>query len=142
MRNDPITIIVVNNTIYAMTGGQLAPTTLIDEKTTTTPEGRDEKKSGRSFLGPEMVAAIAAPDSYIARGIVSQPDQLKTYLEKALRNQLEKKGISFVEVLSTCPTNWKTNARESLRFLEAKMAKFYNVGELSPAIHIGENNET
>jgi 2-oxoglutarate ferredoxin oxidoreductase subunit beta len=130
MRGDRITAILANNTLYAMTGGQLAPTTLPGQKTGTTPYGRDVEKTGSPLLGPELVAAIAPKGTYVARGTVGDYNQLKRYLKKALRNQLEGRGFSFVEVLSTCPTNWRTNAKETWGFLQGEMERYFKVGEL------------
>ncbi len=130
MRGDRITAILANNTLYAMTGGQMAPTTLPGQKTATTPYGREPQKSGAPLHGPELVAAIAPPGSYIARGSVGNYNQLKQYLKKALENQLTGSGFSFVEVLSACPTNWRTNAKETWEFLRGKMESHFKVGEL------------
>ena len=125
-RNDPITVIVVNNTLYGMTGGQQAPTTLENEITTTTPEG----KRNKPFLGPEAIKKIANEKSYIARSIVSDPIKLQETIKNAINNQIIKKSFSFVEVLSMCPVNWKKDAKESLSFLENNMKKEFNIGEL------------
>lgn len=129
-RNDAVTVILVNNTIYAMTGGQMAPTTMIGEKTETTPYGREIRDSGYPMLGPEMVAAITREGAYVARGTVAEPRTLKGYLKKALENQMAGRGFSFVEALSTCPTNWRTNAEQTWAFLEQTMQGYFPVGEL------------
>lgn len=131
-RNDNITCILVNNTNYAMTGGQMAPTTMPGQKTETTPYGRD-KEAGHTMMGPEMVAAIAHEGAYVARGSVAKFRQLKGYLRKALENQIAGRGFSFVEALSTCPTNWRTNAEKTWQFVEEKMTKFFPLGELKIA---------
>lgn len=124
MRGDNITVIVVNNTTYAMTGGQEAPTSLPNQITTTTPYGADSH-----FLkGPEAMACMVETPAYIARGSVDNPLQLKLFLQRALEYQLGGKGFSFVEVLSFCPLNWRTNAKETLAFLN-KMKKFFPCGE-------------
>lgn len=130
MRGDRITAILANNTLYAMTGGQMAPTTLPGQKTTTSPYGRDVDKTGAPLRGPELVAAIAPPGTYVARGTVGDYNRLKQYLKKALQNQLAGGGFSFVEVLSTCPTNWRTNAKETWGFLRGEMERYFKVGEL------------
>jgi len=127
-RNNPITAIVVNNTEYSMTGGQMAPTTFPKEITTTSPDGKDQKLFGGAFHGPELIRQIANRQSYIARASVSNPVQLETILKRAIANQLAG-NFSFVEVLSICPTNWKTDAFGSFEFL-AKMEKIYPVGEI------------
>ena len=130
MRNDKITVILINNANYAMTGGQLAPTTMLGQKTDTTPSGRDESIFGNPIHGPEMIAKIAAPGAYIARGESNNIDGLKTILKKALQNQIENNGFSFVEVLAMCPINWKTNAKDSLDFVQTKMTSIFPLGEI------------
>lgn len=129
MRNDKITIILINNANYAMTGGQMAPTTLIDEKTTTTPEGRSEEIFGRPMHGPEMLSQIAEDDAYIARTISTDVNQTKQFMTKAIQNQIDGRGFSFLEILSMCPVNWKTDAKQSLAFLE-DLKKIYPLGEI------------
>jgi len=128
-RNDPITVILVNNTLYAMTGGQMAPTTLPSEITDTAPAGRDPEKTGLPFLGPEIITTLVNKYAYIARASIRNPLQVEEYLEKAIKNQEKGKGFSFVEILSLCPTNWKTAAKESFQFLK-KMEEYYHLGEL------------
>jgi 2-oxoglutarate ferredoxin oxidoreductase subunit beta len=116
-RNDPITVILINNTLYGMTGGQMAPTTLPGEVTDTTPKGRDTKKTGLPFMGPEVIARLTNRYAYIARTSIRYPLQVEEYLEHAIKNQQKGKGFSFVEILSVCPTNWKTDAAETFEFL-------------------------
>ncbi|MCF8010153.1 MAG: 2-oxoglutarate synthase [Clostridiales bacterium] len=128
-RNEKITVILVNNTQYGMTGGQMAPTTLPGQKTETSPYGRDVSKTGNPTLGPEMVNAITGEGAYVARGTVSKVNKLKEYIKKALENQINGNGFSFVEVLSACPTNWRTNAEKTWKFLEEEMAEYFKVGE-------------
>lgn len=130
MRNDSITVILINNAVYAMTGGQMAPTTLVAQKTDTTPTGRKLSDLGIPLKGPEMLAAIASQKAYIARGKVTDFFQLKDFYKKAIINQIKNKAFSFVEVLAMCPVNWKMEARESLDFLDNQMAKYYQVGEI------------
>lgn len=138
-RNERITAILVNNCNYAMTGGQMAPTTLPGMKTETTPYGRDIDQSGYPTQGPEMVAAITRDGAYVARGTVANLKQLKGFLKKALENQMAGNGFSFVEALSTCPTNWRTNAKDTWNFLENEMTKYFKVGEIkNPAAKEGE----
>ncbi len=138
-RNEKITAILVNNCNYAMTGGQMAPTTLPGMKTETTPYGRDVEQTGYPTQGPEMVAAITQEGAYVARGTISNLKQLKGYLKKALKNQMAGRGFSFVEALATCPTNWRTNAKDTWAFLEKEMPKYFKVGEIkSPAVKEGE----
>ncbi len=120
MRNEPVTVIVVNNSCYAMTGGQEAATTLPDQKTSTTPYGSDINL----LDGPKMVATITNNEAYVARGSIDNPVQLKSLIKKAIKNQIRGKGFSFVEALSVCPTNWKTDAKETFDFLEKMKATF------------------
>ena len=120
MRNEPVTVIVVNNSLYGMTGGQEAPTSMPDQVTTTTPLGADQ-----NFLkGPEMVAGLTNSEAYVARGTIDNPIQLKSFIKKAIKNQMKGKGFSFVEALSVCPTNWKTDAKETFQFLKKMKATF------------------
>lgn len=130
VRNEKVTLILVNNTNYAMTGGQLAPTSLPGQKTETTPYGRDPEMTGYPTKGPEMLAAITGDGAYIARGTVSKYRQLKGFIKKALQNQMEGNGFSFVECLATCPTNWRTNAKQTWDWLENRMEPYFPVGEL------------
>ena len=129
-RNERITVLLVNNTQYGMTGGQMAPTTMPDQKTETSPYGRDAEITGSPTQGPEMVAAISSDTAYVARGTVANPKQLKKYIKKALENQMAGNGFSFVEALALCPTNWRTNAVDTWKFLEEDMYKYFKVGEL------------
>lgn len=138
VRNEKITVIVVNNTNYGMTGGQMSPTTLPGQKTETSPYGRDVEKTGYPTQGPEMVASLTPDTAYVARGTVSKYRQLKGYIKKALQNQMEGRGFSFVEALSTCPTNWSTNAEQTWAFLEEKMETYYKVGEIKSPFEKGE----
>lgn len=128
-RNDNILILLVNNTNYGMTGGQMAPTTLPEQVTETTPYGRNINETGTPAQGPEMVSAIAPEGAYVARGSVANMRQLKKYLQKALQNVVHGGGFSFVEALATCPTNWRTNAKDTWKFLEEDMAEYFKVGE-------------
>jgi 2-oxoglutarate ferredoxin oxidoreductase subunit beta len=129
-RNEKIMAIVVNNCNYGMTGGQMSPTTLPGQKTETSPYGRDPKETGNPTLGPEMVAAIASPGAYVARGSVSNIKQLKRFMKKAVENQIAGNGFSFLEVISSCPTNWRTNAKQTWAFMEEEMANYFKTGEL------------
>lgn len=129
-RNDPITVILINNTVYGMTGGQMAPTTLPSEVTDTTPQGRNSDKTGLPFLGPEIIATLTNKSAYIARASIRSPHQVSTYIEKAIKNQMKGKGFSFVEILSICPTNWKTDASQSFEFL-SQMEDNFRIGEFS-----------
>jgi len=129
MRNDKVTIILINNANYAMTGGQMAPTTIGGQKTTTTPVGRNLELLGSPLHGPEMLAPIAAEDAYIARTISTNYEDCLEKIKKALQNQIDGRGTSFVEILSMCPVNWHTNTQESLDFSEQEMVKVFPLGE-------------
>lgn len=130
VRNERITVILVNNCNYGMTGGQMSPTTLPDMKTETSPYGRDVNVTGYPTKGPEMVAAVAPEGAFVARGTVANPRQLKGFIKKALENQIAGNGFSFVECLSGCPTNWRTNNVKTWEFIEKDMASYFKVGEL------------
>mgnify|MGYP000197387833 CR=1 FL=1 len=130
-RNDPITVIVINNTIYAMTGGQMAPTTLTNEVTATTPGGKNIAEKGEAFLGPELLSSLPNKKMYIARSSVLKPLVLKNIFKKAIEHQMKNNSFSFIEVLSMCPTNWKKNAKDSIKFVEKDMQKTFPLGEFS-----------
>lgn len=128
-RNEKVTVILANNTQYAMTGGQMAPTTLPGQKTETTPYGRDPEITGLPLPGCDMVASVTVEGAYVARGSMANLRQLKLFIKKALDNQVRGNGFSFVEALSACPTNWRTNAAETWGFIEDKMPVYYRLGE-------------
>jgi 2-oxoglutarate ferredoxin oxidoreductase subunit beta len=125
LRNDPITTIVVNNTLYAMTGGQSAPTTVDKQITTTTPGGKSEFTT---LKGPELLKSIAKPDAFLARGSTDKPLVLKQYLKKALETQI-KGNFSLVEAISACPVNWKTTAEQTIKNM-VKLEKIFKLKEL------------
>ncbi len=127
-RNNPITTILVNNENYAMTGGQMAPTTEEGQVTATSPQGK-EHKFGVGFRGAELVKQIASSEALVVRVSISNPENVKNAFKKALNHQMENHSFSFVEVLSICPTNWKTNANDSLERLK-NMESYYHIGEL------------
>lgn len=128
-RNNPILAIVINNTEYSMTGGQMAPTSLPGEITSTSPLGKNASIFGPAFHGPELVRQVAAPSAFIARATVSNPIMMEAIISKAINAQING-NFSMVEILSICPTNWKTNAEESFEFL-SKLEKVYPVGEMT-----------
>lgn len=130
LRNDPITTVVVNNTLYAMTGGQMAPTTVEGEITTTTPTGKKSKKLGKALHGPEVLSWVTQKDAYLARGSTDKPLVLKQYLKKAIETQLNG-NFSLVEALSACPLNWRTNAPETIKRVE-ELEKIFSLGEIKP----------
>jgi len=130
LRGENITIIFINNTIYGMTGGQMAPTTLEGEKTTTCQMGRDLLVNGNPVKVAEMLATQDGP-AYIARvalNNVANVRKAKQAIKKAFQKQIEGKGFSLVEVLSTCPTNWGMTPVGALEFLENEMIKKYPLG--------------
>lgn len=129
-RGEKITTIFINNAIYGMTGGQMAPTTLIGQKTTTSPYGRDKDHCGSPIRMSEMLATIEGA-AYIERVAVnSTPNIIKTKkaIRKAFEAQMAGKGFSMVEILSTCPTNWGKSATESMDWLESAMIPYYPLG--------------
>lgn len=125
LHNSPITSIVVNNTVYAMTGGQSAPTTTDKEITTTTPVGKTEFIT---LKGPELLQPITSTSAYLARGTTEKPLILKQYLKKAIETQI-KGSFSLVEVVSACPTNWKTDTRKTIQRMQ-DLEKIFRQGEL------------
>lgn len=130
MRNNPITTIVVNNTLYAMTGGQMAPTTTENEITTTTPMGKKSRKIGKTLHGPEMLSWTVNKEAYLARSSTDKPLILKKYLRKAIETQI-KNNFSLVEALSACPLNWRTNAPETIKRMK-DLEKVFKLGEMKP----------
>lgn len=131
-RGENITVFFINNATYGMTGGQMAPTTLPFQKTTTTPGGRDVKLSGYPLHVSEMLATIEGV-SFIARCSVDSYKniiQAKRMIERAFRYQIEGKGFSLVEILSPCPTDWGLTATESLEWMRTIMMEVYKLGVL------------
>lgn len=127
-RNNPITVVLVNNGNYAMTGGQMAPTTRPGEITSTSPMGKLEE-FGDGFMGPELVRQVANKKALVTRVSVSKPILVKNAFKKALENQIKNNSFSFVEVLSICPTNWKANAKQCFARL-SEMEEYFPIGEL------------
>ena len=130
-RGEAITVVYVNNAIYGMTGGQMAPTTLPGQKTTTSPYGRDVNLVGYPIRVAEMLSTLVAPQ-YIARVAVNSPANIqkaKRAIKKAFEVQVKNKGFALVEVLSTCPTNWGLAPEKALKWLEDNMIPYYPLGE-------------
>jgi 2-oxoglutarate ferredoxin oxidoreductase subunit beta len=130
-RGERITTIFVNNAIYGMTGGQMAPTTLIGQKTTTTMNGRMPEKAGYPIRVCEMLATLEGA-AYISRVSVSNSKniiQAKKAIKKAFETQIKNLGFSLVEVLSQCPTNWHMTPVESTKWVDEKMASYFPLGE-------------
>ncbi len=126
-RGENITVVFINNAIYGMTGGQMAPTTLLGQKSTTTPFGRDAKQAGFPIRVCEMLESLKGV-AYLARGALidaKHVNQVKQYLKKAFEVQLNNKGFSLVEILSPCPTNWGLPVDKSIEFIKSKMMEYY-----------------
>lgn len=131
-RGEKITTIFVNNAVYGMTGGQMAPTTLLGQKTTTTTSGRASETAGFPIRMSEMIATLPGA-AYVARVSVSSPKnvaQAKMAVRKAFETQIKGLGYSLVEFLSQCPTNWHMTPVESVRWVEEQMVPYYPLGEL------------
>ena len=129
-RNENITIIFVNNAIYGMTGGQMAPTSLPGQVTQTSPYGRDVNHCGWPIRVCEMLATLEGPE-FVARVAVNNVKNVKNakkVIEKAFRNQVEGKGFSLVEVISACPTNWGMTPQKALDWVESDMIPYYPLG--------------
>ncbi len=129
-RNENITVIFVNNAIYGMTGGQMAPTTLPGMVTQTSPYGRDVEHVGYPVKVCEMLSKIDGA-SYVERVAVNNVKNVrnaKKAIKKAFQNQIEGKGFSLVEVVSTCPTNWGLTPAKALEWLEENMIPYYPLG--------------
>lgn len=128
-RGENITVIFINNAIYGMTGGQMAPTTLVGQTTTTSPHGRSSVNEGFPIRMCELISQLEAP-VYVERTAMMDfktINRTKKAIRKALKNQIENKGFSFVEVLSTCPTGWKINPTDAQDWLKEKMMPYFPV---------------
>lgn len=129
-RGENITIIFVNNTVYGMTGGQMAPTTLLGQQTTTSPKGRDFHVDGYPIRMTEMLATLEGV-AFAARVAVNNPSNLKKAkgaVMQAFDTQVKKMGFSFVEILSACPTNWGITPLESLKRIDEQMIPYFPLG--------------
>ena len=129
-RGEKITTIFINNAIYGMTGGQMAPTTLLGQRTTTSPYGREQSHSGSPLKMSEMLATIEGA-AYIERVAVNTTANIlraKKAIRKAFETQMAGKGFSMVEVLSTCPTNWGKSPAESMDWLAEAMIPYFPLG--------------
>lgn len=129
-RGEKITTIFVNNAIYGMTSGQMAPTTLIDQVTTTSPHGRMSDVHGFPIKVSEMLSTLdgAAFVERVSTHDIKNILNAKKAIKKAFQVQIARKGFSIVEVLSTCPTNWGMNPVKSLSWIEEKMLPVYPLG--------------
>ena len=129
-RGENITVIFVNNAIYGMTGGQMAPTTLPNQVTQTSPYGRDVTVVGYPIKVCEMLSQVTGA-TYLERVAVNNVKNIKNAkkaIMKAFKNQIEGKGFSLIEVLSTCPTNWGLSPKEALKWLDENMETYYPLG--------------
>ena len=129
-RRENITIIFVNNAIYGMTGGQMAPTTLPGQVTQTSPYGRDVESVGYPIKVCELLSQVDGA-AYLERVAVNSPTNIKKAkkaIKKAFQNQIEGKGFSLVEVVSTCPTNWGMTPEKAVKWVEEKMIPYYPLG--------------
>jgi 2-oxoglutarate ferredoxin oxidoreductase subunit beta len=129
-RGEDITVIFVNNTTYGMTGGQMAPTTMPGQRTSTSPDGRDVKNDGAPFRMAELLSNLDGV-AFSARVAVNSPRnviQAKKMIKTAFRYQVEGRGFSFIEALSTCPTNWGMNALQANQRLTDEMIPYFPLG--------------
>ena len=129
-RGENIVVIFINNTTYGMTGGQMAPTTLPGQVTQTTPFGRNVETAGYPIRICEMMATLSgtALAQRVAIDSVPHIREAKKAIRKAFENEKEKRGLSIIEVLSTCPTNWGMSPTESMQFVKDKMIPYYPLG--------------
>ncbi len=129
-RNENITVIFVNNAIYGMTGGQMAPTSLVGQVTQTSPYGRDPKVCGYPVRICEMISQLEGPEylERVAVNSVANVRKAKKAIKKAFENQLNNKGFSLVEVISACPTNWGMTPVKALEWIESDMIPYYPLG--------------
>ena len=130
MRGEKITTIFINNAIYGMTGGQMAPTTLIGQKATTAPKGRTKEQAGMPIRMAEMLSTLDGC-VYAERVCVTDIPHLnkaKKAIKKAFEKQMAGEGFTFIEVLSTCPTNWGMTPLKANEWLKNEMAAYYPLG--------------
>lgn len=134
-RGESISVVFVNNAVYGMTGGQMAPTSLVGQRTTSTPLGREAAGAGFPLRVGETLATLEGP-AYIARVSVHKPREIRRAgeaIRKAFACQVAGLGFSLVEVLSACPTNWGLSPGEALDWIEKHMVPHYPLGELKVA---------
>jgi 2-oxoglutarate ferredoxin oxidoreductase subunit beta len=135
-RGENVTVIFVNNGVYGMTGGQMAPTTLLGMNSTTTPGGRDQARDGAPLDLSQMLV-VPAGSSYIVRTSVHSPRQVrktKKAVAKAFKTQMKGLGFSMVEIISQCPTNWKMDPIDACQWIEDTMLKIYPLGVLKDTV--------
>jgi len=130
-RGENITVIFVNNQIYGMTGGEMAPTTLVGQKSTTTPDGRDPALFGYPIRFSEIIAQLDAP-VYVTRQALYDTKRIQAAtkaVKKAFRNQVEGKGYSLVEILATCPTNWRMTPVQANEHVRKTVTEVFPLGD-------------
>ncbi len=135
-RGERITVIFINNAVYGMTGGQMAPTTLLDQKTATTPYGRSVKDTGYPIKVCELLATLDGI-AYLSRVALDTPVHIlkaKVAIKKAFQVQMDDLGLGLVEILSPCPSIWRLTPKESLKWIQDKMIPVFKLGEF---IHRG-----
>ena len=129
-RAENITVIFVNNAVYGMTNGQMAPTTLLNQKTLTTPQGRSAQNDGAPLRICELLSVLDG-SQFVARASVTTPKNIiktKQLIEKGFNTQIQKKGFSLIEVLSPCPVYWRMNSVDSIKFIDEEMVKTFPLG--------------
>jgi len=129
-RAEAITIIFINNATYGMTGGQMAPTTLLGQRTTTTPFGRTAREAGYPIRIPELLSSLPGA-FYLERVAMNSPANIvraKKAIKKAFLFQIEKEKFSLIEVLSACPTSWRLSPLDALKWIEEKMIPYFPLG--------------
>jgi len=131
-RGEKFTTIFINNAIYGMTGGQMAPTTMPGQRATTAPAGRDTDQTGMPIKMANLLGALVTP-AYVTRQAVLKPQQInkaKKAIKQSFQYQVEGKCFSFVEVVSTCPTNWGLTPLDSLKWAEETLLPYYELGDV------------
>jgi len=129
-RGEPISVIFINNAIYGMTGGQMAPTTVPGQKTTTTPQGRSITSEGYPIRVCELLATLEKP-AYLERCVIGSPKEIqrtKTAIKKSFRVQRDLKAFSLVEILSPCPTYWRIPPTKCFKYIETWMEQIFPPG--------------
>lgn len=142
-RGENILVVFINNAIYGMTGGQMAPTTIIGMKTSTSPDGRDVETQGFPFKITELIALLPGA-YYVTRQAVHTPNavrQLKKALSRAFQHQKDKKGYCLIEVVSNCPSGWKMTPLEANKWMEQNMFPMYPLGDMKVEGQLVEKNQ-
>lgn len=129
-RGEKVTTIFINNTIYGMTGGQMAPTTMLGQRATTAPEGRGEHGEGMPIKMCELISALNEPKFVAKYSLHNAANVIKARagIKKAFQMQLDGKGYAFIELLSMCPTSWKLSPKDAVKYMEEKVIKTFPLG--------------